>query len=86
MSGTGQRARADSMPARNADLGVGFSTDDLLRKITSKIAVGDSMGRSADSRHDENSHLRAPLNSRMAPKGHLEMDKVSKQQRVAKTR
>ncbi|KAG0324603.1 hypothetical protein BG000_002146, partial [Podila horticola] len=78
MSGTGQRARADSMPARNADLGVGFSTDDLLRKITSKIAVGDSMGRSADSRHDENSHLRAPLNSRMAPKGHLEMDKTAK--------
>ncbi|KAG0036913.1 hypothetical protein BGZ82_003472 [Podila clonocystis] len=82
MSGTGQRARADSMPARNADLGVGFSTDDLLRKITSKIAVGDSMGRSTDNRHDENSHLRAPLNSRMASKGHLEMDKAAKQGQI----
>ncbi|KAG0361519.1 hypothetical protein BG005_008109 [Podila minutissima] len=67
------------MPARNADLGAGFSTDDLLRKITSKIAVGDSMGRNTDNRHDENSHLRAPLNSRMASKGHLEMDKTAKQ-------
>ncbi|KAF9333918.1 hypothetical protein BG006_002986 [Podila minutissima] len=79
MSGTGQRARADSMPARNADLGAGFSTDDLLRKITSKIAVGDSMSRNTDNRHDDNSHLRAPLNSRMASKGHLEMDKTAKQ-------
>ncbi|KAG0091455.1 hypothetical protein BGZ92_000657 [Podila epicladia] len=79
MSGTGQRARADSMPARNADLGAGFSTDDLLRKITSKISVGDSMSRSTDNRHNENSHLRAPLNSRMASKGHLEMDKTAKQ-------
>lgn len=65
------------MPARNADLGAGFSTDDLLRKITSKIAVGDSIVRNTDNRHDENSHLRAPLNSRMASKSHLEMDKVT---------
>ncbi|KFH71890.1 hypothetical protein MVEG_02184 [Podila verticillata NRRL 6337] len=78
MSGSGTRARADSMPARNADLGAGFSTDDLLRKITSKIAVGDSMSRNTDNRHDENSHLRAPLNSRMASKSHLEMDKTAK--------
>ncbi|KAG0340854.1 hypothetical protein BG004_006256 [Podila humilis] len=67
------------MPARNTDLaGTGFSTGDLLRKITSKIADGDTMGRTTDSRHDENSHLRAPLNSRMASKSHIELDKTAK--------
>ncbi|KAF9406891.1 hypothetical protein BGZ94_002913 [Podila epigama] len=75
-AGTTTRARADSMPTRNADLaGVGFSTDDLLRKITSKISVSDTMGRNTENRIDENSHLRAPLNSRMISMSHLELGK-----------
>ncbi|KAF8938309.1 hypothetical protein BGZ58_001171 [Dissophora ornata] len=52
----------------------GMFADDLLRKISSKITK-DPAGRGHDAQYDENSHLRAPLNSRMASKSNLDADK-----------
>ncbi|KAI7823165.1 Spc98 family-domain-containing protein, partial [Gamsiella multidivaricata] len=74
---SGMRARSDSMPVKNRDMS-GVFADDLLRKISSKITK-DSTGRGHDTQHDENSHLRAPLNSRMASRSRLDADKFSKQ-------
>lgn len=67
---------ADLMPARNADLGDRFSTDDLLCKIMSKTMVGDSIGQNMGKDMTKTVTLQAPLNSRMASKNTLEMDKV----------
>ncbi|KAF9352327.1 hypothetical protein BGX26_009846 [Mortierella sp. AD094] len=57
----------------------GMFADDLLKKISSKITK-DPTARSHDLQYDENSHLRAPLNSRMSSKSHLDVDKVRMEQ------
>ncbi|KAF9435799.1 hypothetical protein BGZ76_005507 [Entomortierella beljakovae] len=65
------RARSDSMPAQNRELS-GMFADDLLKKISSKITKDPVRNH---EQHDENSHLRAPLVSRMSSKSHLDTDK-----------
>ncbi|KAG0326622.1 hypothetical protein BGZ99_009294 [Dissophora globulifera] len=82
-SGTvGGRARSDSMPVKNRETS-GMFTDDLLRKISSKITK-DPATRSHDTQHDENSHLRAPLNSRMASRSSLDVERFSRQGEIQK--
>ncbi|KAF9181835.1 hypothetical protein BGZ50_005300 [Haplosporangium sp. Z 11] len=75
-SGPSARSRAESMPIRNKEIPDLF-TDDLLRKISSKIAEKPT-GRSHDTHNDENSHLRAPLNSRVAARSYTDVDHDSR--------
>ncbi|KAI1316726.1 hypothetical protein EDD11_009542 [Mortierella claussenii] len=76
LGANGLRARSDSMPTRNSEAPGAFA-DDPLREISSKITK-DPTSRNRDIQYDENSHLRAPLNSRMASKSNLDTDKLSK--------
>lgn len=50
--------------------------DDVLRKITTQMTAA-APARS-ETLYDENSHLRAPLNSRMASKSHMDIDQSTK--------
>ncbi|KAF9899436.1 hypothetical protein BX616_003034, partial [Lobosporangium transversale] len=70
------RARSDSMPARNREAS-GMFADDLLRKISSKITKNSTV-RSHDAQYDGNTHLRAPLNSRVASKSNLDAERFAK--------
>ncbi|KAG0274991.1 hypothetical protein BGZ95_009286 [Linnemannia exigua] len=71
VGGTGSRTRADSLPVRNREMSDVFA-DDVLRKISSRMTPA-APARS-ETLYDENSHLRAPLNSRVAPKSNMDVD------------
>ncbi|KAF9084684.1 hypothetical protein BGX23_010317 [Mortierella sp. AD031] len=54
--------------------------DDVLRKISSKMTP--TTPARSDTLYDDNSHLRAPLNSRMATRSHMDVDQGTKHKDV----
>ncbi|KAF8943777.1 hypothetical protein BGZ47_005073 [Haplosporangium gracile] len=75
LGGTSARTRADSLPIRNREMSDVFA-DDVLRKISTQITAA-APARS-ETLYDENSHLRAPLNSRIVSKSHMDIDQGTK--------